>query len=51
MNFNSVTLQHNNEFIIFFGYLMVSVITMCNHIKHLIRATFLSTLASDVHER
>ena len=30
MNFNRVTLQHNNEFIIIFCYLMVSVITMCN---------------------
>ena len=35
----------------FFCYLMVSVITMCNLIKRLIRATFLSTPASDVHER
>ena len=53
MNFNRVTLQHNNEFILlyFFGYLMISVITMCNLIKRLIRATFLSTPASDVHER
>ena len=52
MNFNRVTLQHNNEFIIIiFCYLMVSVITMCNLIKRLIRATFLSTPASDVHER
>ena len=52
MNFNRVKLQHNSEFIfIFFCYLMVSVITMCNLIKRLIRATFLSTPASDVHER
>ena len=52
MNFNGVTLQHNNEFIIIiFGYLMVSVITMCNLIRRLIRATFMSTPASDVHER
>ena len=52
MNFNSVTLQHNSEFIIyFFCYLMVSVITMYNLIKRLIRATFLSSPASDVHER
>ena len=52
MNFNSVTLQHNSEFVIFlFCYLMVSVITMCNLIKRLIRATFLSTPASDGHER
>ena len=51
MNFNRVTLQHNSEFITFFFYLMVSVITMCNLIKRLIRATFLSTPASDVHER
>ena len=51
MNFNSVTLQHNSEFIFFFCYLMVSVITMCNLIKRLIRATFFSTPASDVHER
>ena len=53
MNFNRVTLQHNYEFIIniIFCYLMVSVITMCNLIKRLIRATFLSTPASDVHER
>ena len=50
MNFNRVKLQHNSKFI-FFGYLMVSVITMCNLIKRLIRATFLSTPASDVHER
>ena len=53
MNFNRDTLQHNHEFfiIIIFCYLMVSVITMCNLIKRLIRATFLSTPASDVHER
>ena len=45
MNFNRVTLQRNNKviIIIFFCYLMVSVITMCNLIKRLIRATFLST--------
>ena len=43
MNFNRVTLQHNNEFItIVICYLMVSVITMCNLIKRLIRATFLT---------
>ena len=52
MNFNRVTLQQNNECIItFFCYLMVSVITMSNLIKSLICATFLSTPASDVHER
>ena len=52
MNFNGDTLQHNDEFIIIiFCYLMVPVITMCNPIKRLIRATFLSTRASDVHER
>ena len=56
MNFNKVTLQHNNEFIIIIiiiiiCYLMVSVITMCNLIKRFIRATFLSTLVSDVHKR
>ena len=52
MNFNGDTPQHNNEFIIIiFCYLMVPVITMCNLIKRLIRATFLSTPASDVHER
>ena len=52
MNFNRVALQHNNEFIvIIICYLMVSVITMCNLIQRLIRATFLSTPASDVHER
>ena len=52
MKVNGVTLQHNNEFIIIiFCYLMVSVITMRNLIKRLIRATFLSTPASDVHER
>ena len=34
MNFNRVTLQHNNEFIIIiFCYLMVSVKTMCNLIS------------------
>ena len=45
-------LQYNNEFIcIIFCSLMVSVITICNLIKRLIRATFLSTPASDVHER
>ena len=43
--------EHNHEFIIIIFYLMVSVITMCNLIKRLIRATFLSTPASDVHER
>ena len=48
---NGDTLQHNNEFIIItFCYLIVPVITMCNLIKRLIRAT-LSTPASDVHER
>ena len=52
MNFNRVKLQHNSEFIIIiFCYLMVSVITMSNLMKRLIRATFLSTPASDVHER
>ena len=52
MNFNGDTLQQYNEFIIIiFCYLMVPVITMCNLIKRLIRATFLSTPASDVHER
>ena len=52
MNVNRDTLQHNHEFIIIiFCYLMVSVITMCNLIKRLIRATFLSTPASDVYER
>ena len=58
MNFNRVTLQHSNEFIIIIiiiiiiiCYLMVSVITMCNLIKRFICATFLSTPASDVHER
>ena len=52
MNFNRVTLQHNSKFIIlFFCYLMVSVITMCNLIKRLIHVTFLSTPASDIHER
>ena len=50
MNFNRVTLQHNNESnSTFFCYLMVLVITMCNLIKRLMRATFLSTSASDVH--
>ena len=49
MNFNRVTLQHNNEFIInIFCYLMVSVITMCNLTKRLIPATFLSNPASDM---
>ena len=52
MIFNRVKLQHNNEFvIIIFCYLMVSVKTMCNLIKRLIRATLLSTPASDVHEQ
>ena len=52
MNFNGDTLQHNKEFIIIiFCYLMVPVITMCNLIKRLIRATFSSTPASDGHER
>ena len=55
MNFNRVTLQHNNKFIIIiFCYLiMVSVITMYNLtcIKRLISVTFLSTPASDVHEQ
>ena len=52
MNFNRVTLQHNSEFIIIIiCYLMVSVITMRNLIKRLLRATFLSTPASDVRER
>ena len=60
MDFNRVALQHNSEFIIIiFFYIMVSVITMCNLIKRLILATFMSlilatfmsTPASDVHER
>ena len=52
MNLNRVTLEHNNEFsIIIFCCLMVSVITMCNLIERLIRATFFSTPASDLHER
>ena len=60
MDFNRVALQHNSEFfIIIFCYIMVSVITMCNLIKRLILATFMSlilatfmsTPASDVHER
>ena len=52
MNFNRDTPQRNHEFIIIiFRFLMVSVITMCNLIKRLTRATFLSTPASDVHER
>ena len=51
MNFNGDTLQPNNEYIIItFCYLMVPVITMCNVIKRLIRATFLSTAVSDVHD-
>ena len=51
MNFNRVTLQHNNAFIIIiFCYLMFSVITICNLMKRLIRATFFSTPASDVHD-
>ena len=45
MNFNRVTFQHNNEFIIIIiCYLMVSVITICNLIKRLIRATFFKVL-------
>ena len=41
MNFDRVTLQHNNEFIIsILCYLMVSFVTMYNIIKRLIRATF-----------
>ena len=51
MNFKRVTLQHNSEFIIIVFYLMVLVITMCNLIKRLIRESFFSTPASDVHER
>ena len=52
MNFKRVTLQRNSEFIIIiFCYLMVLVITMCNLIRRLIRESFLSTPASDVHER
>ena len=55
MNFNRVTLQHNDEFIIIiiiiFFYLLVSVITMCNLIKRFIRVTLLSAPTSDVHER
>ena len=53
MDFNRVTLQHNKEFIIIiiFGYLMVSVIRMCDLIKRLLRATFVSTPVNDVQER
>ena len=40
-----------NLLLLFFCYLMVSVITMCNLIKRLIHVTFLSTPASDIHER
>ena len=47
LRFNIIT----NLLLLFFCYLMVSVITMCNLIKRLIRAIFLSTPASDVHER
>ena len=44
MNFIRDALQHNHEFIIIiFCYLMLSVITMCDLIKRLMRATFLST--------
>ena len=51
MNFNGDALQHNNELIIIiFCYLMVPVITMCNLIKRLIRATFFSTPGNDVRE-
>ena len=54
MNFHRVVLQYtcNNECIIIIicYYLMVSVITLCNLLRRLIRATFLSTPASDVHE-
>ena len=51
MNFYRVTFQHDNEFITIFCYLMVSVIMKCNLIKRLIRTTFLSTPAGDVHEQ
>ena len=47
LRFNIIT----KLLLLFFCFLMVSVITMCNLIKCLIRATFLSTPASDVHER
>ena len=41
MNFDRVTLQYNNEFIIIIlCYLIVSFVTMYNIIKRLIRATF-----------
>ena len=47
LRFNIIT----NLLLLFFCYLMASVITLCNLIKRLIHATFLSTPASDVHER
>ena len=51
MNFNGDKFQHNNEFIIIiFCYLMVPVIRMCNLIKRLIRATFLSTPAMFIND-
>ena len=54
MNRTLIELRFNiiaNLFLFFFCYLIVLVITMCNLIKRLIRATFLSTPASDVRER
>ena len=51
MIFNRDTFQYNHEFIIIiFCYLMVLVIMMCNLLKRLICATFLSTPASNVHQ-
>ena len=49
MNVNRVTLQHNKEFIVFIFF--NCFISMCKLKKRLIRATFLSTPASDGHER
>ena len=46
MNFNRVTFQYSNEYIIIIIWLVNG-----NLIKRLIRATFLSIPASDIHEQ
>ena len=50
MNFNRVTVQHNSKSIIIFLLLFNGFSYNDVYIKRLIRATFFSTPASDVHE-
>ena len=51
MNFNRVTPQRNNKFIIIIFLLFNHGFSYNDVIKHLIRVTILSTPASDVDEQ